>query len=174
VAAARHRPNLPGPHLKHVRMKAPTSIILPPPVGPPTARERRSTSASRCRVGAWGDGVASFILLADIGDQHLRALHLDFEGGNQRIFCVNNNVSSFALKFIADRKLHLRSPAFMFKTLHNSIGRSDPRYAETSNCNCDMFAAYDQRQIDNLEQQIPPNTVTVAPSGAIGPGVSRC
>ena len=32
--------------------------------------------------------VASFILLADIGDQHLRALHLDFEGGNQRIFCV--------------------------------------------------------------------------------------
>jgi hypothetical protein len=36
-------------------------------------------------------GVASFILLADIGDQRLRALHLNFEGGDQRIFGVNDN-----------------------------------------------------------------------------------
>jgi len=57
-------------------------------------------------------GVASFILLTDIGDQHLRAPYLDFEGGDQRIFRVNNNVSRFALKFKVDRKLHLRSPAF--------------------------------------------------------------
>jgi len=42
--------------------------------------------------------VASFILLADIGDQ--------------RIFRVNDNVSRFALRFKADRKLHLCSPAF--------------------------------------------------------------
>ncbi len=56
--------------------------------------------------------VASFILLADIGDQRLRALHLDFEGGDQRIFRVNDNVSRFALRFKADRKLHLCSPAF--------------------------------------------------------------
>jgi hypothetical protein len=55
-------------------------------------------------------GVASFILLADIGDQRLRALHLDFEGGDQRIFRVNDNVFRFPLKFEADRKLHLRSP----------------------------------------------------------------
>jgi hypothetical protein len=40
-------------------------------------------------------GVAAFILLLDIGDQHLRALHLDFEGGDQRIFCVNDNVFRF-------------------------------------------------------------------------------
>ena len=57
-------------------------------------------------------GVTSFILLADIGDQRLRALHLNFEGGDQRIFCVNDNVSRFPLKFEADGKLHLRSPAF--------------------------------------------------------------
>ena len=30
-------------------------------------------------------GLASLILLADIGDQRLRALHLNFEGGDQRI-----------------------------------------------------------------------------------------
>ena len=58
-------------------------------------------------------GVASFILLADIGDQHLRALHLNFKGGDQRIFRVDDNVSCFPLKFKADRKLHLCSPAFI-------------------------------------------------------------
>ena len=52
-------------------------------------------------------GVASFILLADIGDQRLRTLHLNFEGGDQRVFRVNDNVSRFPLKFKANRKLHL-------------------------------------------------------------------
>ena len=52
-------------------------------------------------------GVASFILLAHIGDQCLRALHLNFEGGDQRVFRVNDNVSRFPLKFKANRKLHL-------------------------------------------------------------------
>ena len=52
-------------------------------------------------------GVASFILLADIGDQRLRTLHLNFESGDQRVFRVNDNVSRFPLKFKADRKLHL-------------------------------------------------------------------
>ena len=56
-------------------------------------------------------GVAAFILLADIGDQRFRALHLNFEGGDQRIFGVNDNVSRFPLKFKADRKLHVCSPA---------------------------------------------------------------
>ncbi len=56
--------------------------------------------------------VASFILLADIGDQRLRALDLDFEGGDQRIFCVNDDMSRFPLKFKANRELHLRSPTF--------------------------------------------------------------
>jgi len=42
-------------------------------------------------------GVAAFILLADIGDQSFRALHLNFEGGDQRVFRVNDNVSSFPL-----------------------------------------------------------------------------
>ena len=55
-------------------------------------------------------GVASLILLADIGDQRLRALHLNFEGGDQRIFRINDDVSRFSLNFKADRKLHLYSP----------------------------------------------------------------
>ena len=57
-------------------------------------------------------GVASFILLADIGDQRLRTLHLNFEGGDQCVFRVNDNVSRFPLKFKANRKLHLCSPDF--------------------------------------------------------------
>jgi hypothetical protein len=60
-------------------------------------------------------GVASFILLADIGDQRLRALHLDFEGGDQRIFRINDDVSRFSLNFKADCKLHLCSPLSTFK-----------------------------------------------------------
>jgi hypothetical protein len=52
-------------------------------------------------------GVASLILLADIGDQRLRALHFDFERGDQCIFGVDDDVSGFALNFKADRKLHL-------------------------------------------------------------------
>jgi hypothetical protein len=52
-------------------------------------------------------GVTSFILLADIGGQDLKALHLNFEGGNHRIFGVNDNVSCFSLKFEADGELHV-------------------------------------------------------------------
>ena len=52
-------------------------------------------------------GVTSFVLLADIGYQRLRTLHLNLEGGDQRVFRVNDNVSRFPLKFKADRKLHL-------------------------------------------------------------------
>ena len=55
-------------------------------------------------------GVASFILLADIGDQGFRALNLNFEGGDQRIVRVNDNVSRFPLKSKTDCKLHLCSP----------------------------------------------------------------
>jgi hypothetical protein len=51
-------------------------------------------------------GVATFILLADIGNQRLWTLHFDFEGGDQRVFRVNDNVSRFPLNFKADRKLH--------------------------------------------------------------------
>jgi len=38
-------------------------------------------------------GIASLILLADIGDQRFRTLHLNFEGGDQRIFRVDDNMS---------------------------------------------------------------------------------
>jgi hypothetical protein len=55
-------------------------------------------------------GVASFILLADIGDQHLWAPYLDFESGDQRVFGVNDDVLRFSLKSKADRKLHPGSP----------------------------------------------------------------
>jgi hypothetical protein len=52
-------------------------------------------------------GVTSFVLLADIGDQRLRTLHLNLEGGDQRVFRVNDNVSRFPLNFKTNRKLHL-------------------------------------------------------------------
>jgi hypothetical protein len=55
----------------------------------------------------WMTGVPSFILLADIGDQRLRTLQLNFEGGNQRVFRVNDYVSRFPLTFKTNRKLHL-------------------------------------------------------------------
>jgi hypothetical protein len=54
-------------------------------------------------------GVASFISLADIGYQCPRTLQLNFEGGDQRVFGVNDNVFRFPLKFKANRKLHLRA-----------------------------------------------------------------
>jgi hypothetical protein len=52
-------------------------------------------------------GVATFILLADIGNQRLWMLHFDFECGDQRVFRVNDNVSRFPLNFKTNRKLHL-------------------------------------------------------------------
>ena len=63
--------------------------------------------------------VASFILLTNIGDQNLRALHLDFEGSDQCVFGVNDNVFRFPLKFKADRELHVRSPLSIFKKYHS-------------------------------------------------------
>ena len=63
-------------------------------------------------------GVATFILLADIGNQRLRALHFDFEGGDQRVFRVNDNVSRFPLNFETDRKLHLRGLPISAKVAH--------------------------------------------------------
>ena len=52
-------------------------------------------------------GVATFILLADISNQRLWTLHFDFEGGDQRVFRVNDDVSRFPMNFKANRKLHL-------------------------------------------------------------------
>ena len=52
-------------------------------------------------------GVASFVLLADISDQRLRTLHLNLQGGDQRVFRVNDNVARFPLNLKANRKLHL-------------------------------------------------------------------
>jgi hypothetical protein len=43
-------------------------------------------------------GVTPLILPADIRDQCLGALHLDFEGGNQCIFRVHNDVARFILQ----------------------------------------------------------------------------
>src|SRR5262249_323766 len=54
-------------------------------------------------------GVATFILLADIGNQRLWTLDFDSEGGDQRVFRVNDNVSRFPLNFKTDCKLHLRA-----------------------------------------------------------------
>ena len=48
-------------------------------------------------------GVASLILLTNIGDQHLRAPYLYFEGRDQRVFRLNDDVLRFPLKFKTDR-----------------------------------------------------------------------
>jgi hypothetical protein len=50
--------------------------------------------------------VAPFVLLANIGDQHIRALYFNFKGGDQGIFCVNNNVFRFPLGSKTNSKLH--------------------------------------------------------------------
>ena len=63
-------------------------------------------------------GVATFILLADIGNQRVWTLHFDFEGGDQRVFRVNDNVSRFPLNSITDRKLHLRALYFQQNVAH--------------------------------------------------------
>src|SRR5262249_42947819 len=54
-------------------------------------------------------GVAPFILPPPIRDQCLRALQLDFEGGNQRIFRVHNDVVRLIFQLKTDHKLQLRS-----------------------------------------------------------------
>ena len=53
--------------------------------------------------------VASLILPADVCDQCFRALYLDFEGGNQRIFRVYDDVACLPLQLKADGKLQLHS-----------------------------------------------------------------
>jgi hypothetical protein len=63
-------------------------------------------------------GVAKFILLADIGNQRFWTLHFDFEGGDERVFRVNDNVSRFPLNFETDRKLHLRGLSISAKVAH--------------------------------------------------------
>ena len=50
--------------------------------------------------------VAPFVLLANISDQHVRSLYLNFESGDQRVFCVNNNVFRFPLNSEPNSKLH--------------------------------------------------------------------
>jgi hypothetical protein len=52
--------------------------------------------------------VTPFILVADIRDQCFRALHLDFECGNQRIFGVYDDVASLPLQLKTNGKLQLR------------------------------------------------------------------
>jgi hypothetical protein len=51
--------------------------------------------------------VAPSVLLANISDEHVRALYLNFESGDQLTFCVNNNVFRFPLKSEANSKLHV-------------------------------------------------------------------
>jgi hypothetical protein len=59
--------------------------------------------------------VATFILLTHIGDERLWTLHFNLEGGDQRVFSVNDNVSCFTLTFKANRKLHLGRLPFQQK-----------------------------------------------------------
>ena len=68
-------------------------------------KKSKKTAARTARGGSRENH--SFILLADIGDQRLRTLQLNFEGGNQRVFRVNDYVSRFPLTFKTNRKLHL-------------------------------------------------------------------
>jgi len=66
-------------------------------------------------------GVASLVLLADIGDQRLGPLELYFECGDKRVFCINDDMSRFPLNFKADRKLHLCSPRYVFEKIAQFI-----------------------------------------------------
>jgi hypothetical protein len=63
-------------------------------------------------------GVATFILLADIDNQGLWTLHFDFEGGDQRVLRVDDNVSRFPLNFKTDSKVHLRPLRFQQNVAH--------------------------------------------------------
>jgi catechol 2,3-dioxygenase-like lactoylglutathione lyase family enzyme len=58
-------------------------------------------------LGAWGDGCH----LVCFAGGHRRSVppdaHLNLEGGDQRVFRVNDNASRFPMNFKADRKLHL-------------------------------------------------------------------
>jgi hypothetical protein len=94
-------------------------------------------------------GVATFILLADIGNQRFWTLHFDFQGGDQRVFRVNDNVSRFPLNFKSDRKLHLRAlpisakcstlqeagvrPSFLIGVAGCAIGAP---WLKANHCNC--------------------------------------
>ena len=53
--------------------------------------------------------VTPFILMADVRDQCFRALHLDFECGNQCIFRVYDDMASLSLQLQTIGKLQLRS-----------------------------------------------------------------
>jgi hypothetical protein len=48
--------------------------------------------------------VTALILAANVHDQRVRALHLDFEGGNQRIFGVDGDVARLLLVLKTNRK----------------------------------------------------------------------
>ncbi len=63
--------------------------------------------------------VASFVFLADIGDQRLRTLHLNLEGRDQRVFRVNDNVPRLPVNSKANRKLHLGASS----RFHEKIAR---------------------------------------------------
>jgi hypothetical protein len=73
-------------------------------------------------------GVASFILLTDVGDQRGGPLDLNLQGSYQRIFRVNDEVSRFPLKFEANRKLHPVPSRF----LHWKANTTTRRGARTS------------------------------------------
>jgi hypothetical protein len=49
------------------------------------------------------------ILPTDVRDKGLWALHLGFEGGNQRIFRVDDDVTGLLVHLKTDGKLQLRS-----------------------------------------------------------------
>jgi hypothetical protein len=61
--------------------------------------ERRLLKALAAEPAHGVAGIASLILLPDIGDQCLRALYFDFERGDQGIFGVNDDVTRFVLNF---------------------------------------------------------------------------
>jgi hypothetical protein len=65
--------------------------------------------------------VAPSVLLANISDEHVRALYLNFESSDQRIFCVNNNVFRFPLTSEANSKLHVMLSILQYSHVMLSI-----------------------------------------------------
>ena len=72
--------------------------------------------------------VAAFILPADVVDQRFGALHLRFEGGNQRIFRVYDDVARLPLHLKTDGKLQLRFPFFLATSIAPAITGTIARF----------------------------------------------
>src|SRR5260370_37176718 len=103
--------------------------------------------------------VAPFVLLANISNQHVRSLYLNFESGDQRIFCVNNNVFRFSLNSEANSKLHA-----MLSILQYSKASTMPIAARSS----DVLTGYAPVSFIVRNSRRLPISIVIKQGSAIG------